>query len=185
MTFSICRSRWEPCITSYSTIPRAQGINQQYDLSTVGLGLLIEIFQAGDPVLVEVECQIHLLLLAESGRAPQGWRYLGHQSTGTGRPVAPDATVADFRGGAPRTAEACRTSPAAVTCFMPCTTLSRWSVTWRTRSTKPWTPGPSSSESKRPPNVVMASKDQSLARKLSWPGRLRPRRSHWLMRWGC
>jgi hypothetical protein len=38
-----------------STVPQAQWINQQYDLSAVGLGTHDEIFQASDPVLVGVD----------------------------------------------------------------------------------------------------------------------------------
>ncbi len=39
----------------HSAVAHDQKINQQYDLSTIHLGLLDEIFQAGDPVLVGVD----------------------------------------------------------------------------------------------------------------------------------
>ena len=51
---------------------------------------------------------------------------------------APKATIADFGSGlAPGIKRCCLRSPAAVMFFMPCTTLGRWSVTWRTGLTKP------------------------------------------------
>ena len=44
-------------------------------------------------------CPIHLLLLAESGRASRR-RYLGHPAAGTGRPgLRSQATIADFASG--------------------------------------------------------------------------------------
>ena len=39
----------------HSPVAQARRINQQYDLSTILIGLLDEIFQAADPVLVGVD----------------------------------------------------------------------------------------------------------------------------------
>jgi len=41
----------------HSPVPDARRINQQYDLSPIRIGLLDEIFQADDPVLVGVDAQ--------------------------------------------------------------------------------------------------------------------------------
>ena len=88
----------------HSPVAHARRINQQYDLSSIHIGLLDEIFQAGDPVLVGVDAAIHLLLLAESGRASRR-RYLGHPAAGTGRPgLRSRGHHRRFRLGAPRRA---------------------------------------------------------------------------------
>ena len=79
-------------------------ISQQYDLSRIRIGLLDEIFQVREPVLVGVDAQIHLLLLAEPGRASRR-RYLGHPAAGTGRPgLRSQGQRRRFRLGAPRRA---------------------------------------------------------------------------------
>ena len=87
----------------HSPVAQARRINQQYDLSTILIGLLDEIFQARSR-LGGGRCQIHLLLLAESGRASRR-RYLGHPAAGTGRPgLRSPGHHRRFRLGAPRRA---------------------------------------------------------------------------------
>ena len=88
----------------HSAVPHAQRINQQYDLSTILIGVLDEIFQARSR-LGGGRCPIHLLLLAESGRASRR-RYLGHPAAGTGRPgLRSRGHHRRFRLGAPRRAQ--------------------------------------------------------------------------------
>ncbi len=83
----------------HSAVPHARRINQQYDLSTIRIGLLDEIFQAGDPVLVGVDAQstFCFLLSLEEHRDADTWgiRLLELADRG----FAPDATVADFAAG--------------------------------------------------------------------------------------
>jgi len=145
----------------HSAVPDARRINQQYDLSSIRIGLLDEIFQAGDPVLVGVDAQstFCFLLSQEQHRDADTWGISLLELVDRG--FDPDANVADFgsglRGGH-QEADRCRSrrrlslmSPVAVMSFMRCTTSGRWPVTWRTGLTKPWRSGPSSSESKSPP----------------------------------
>ncbi len=170
----------------HSAVSDAQRINQQYDLSPIRIGLLDEIFQAGDPVLVGVDAQSTFCFLVspEKHRDADTWGFRLLELVDQG--FAPDATVADFAGGsAPGTRRLSLMSPAAVMFFMRCTTLGRWSVTWRTGRMKPWKFGPSSSESKRPPNVVMAARTRVWPARSRTHGRLRPRRLRWLTRWRC
>jgi len=145
----------------HSPVPDAERINQQYDLSTIRIGLLDEIFQADDPVLVGVDAQSTFCFLVsqEAHRDADTWGIRLLELVDQG--FAPDGTVADFGSGlraGHQEADRCRSrrrlslrSPAAVMCFMRCTTWGRWPVTWRTGLTKPWRSGPSSSESKSPP----------------------------------
>ena len=59
----------------HSPIAQARRINQQYDLSTILIGLLDEIFQAHDPVLVGVDAQstFCFLLSPEEHRDADTW----------------------------------------------------------------------------------------------------------------
>ena len=77
----------------------AQRINQQYDLSPIRIGLLDEIFQAGDPVLVGVDAQSTFCFLVspEKHRDADTWGFRLLELVDQG--FAPDATVADFAGG--------------------------------------------------------------------------------------
>ena len=83
----------------HRAVSDAQRINQQYDLSPIHIGLLDEIFQAGDPVLVGVDAQSTFCFLVspEKHRDADTWgtRLLELVDQG----FAPDATVADFAGG--------------------------------------------------------------------------------------
>jgi hypothetical protein len=83
----------------HSAVPHAQGINQQYDLSTIRIGLLDEIFQAGDPVLVGVDARstFCFLLSQEEHRDADTWAINLLERADRG--FAPDATVADFAAG--------------------------------------------------------------------------------------
>jgi transposase-like protein len=83
----------------HSAVPQARGINQQYDLSSIHIGLLDEIFQAGDPVLVGVDAAstFCFLLSLEEHRDADTWgvRLLELVERG----FAPQATIADFASG--------------------------------------------------------------------------------------
>src|SRR5271157_4743798 len=59
----------------HSPVPDARRINQQYDLSPILVGLLDEIFQAGDPVFVGVDAQstFCFLLSQEEHRDADTW----------------------------------------------------------------------------------------------------------------
>jgi hypothetical protein len=83
----------------HSAVPHAQRINQQYDLSTIRIGLLDEIFQAGDPVLVGVDAKstFCFLLSPEEHRDTDTWGIRLLELIDRG--FAPDATVADFGSG--------------------------------------------------------------------------------------
>ena len=169
----------------HSPVAHARRINEQYDLSTIRIGLLDEIFQAADPVLVGVDAAstFCFLLSPEEHRDADTWGIRLLELVDRG--FAPQATIADFASGLlPGTRRLCMRSPAAVMFFMPCTTSGRWSVTWRTGPTKPSTHGPSSSESKPLPSGV-AGRTRVWPRSYRTHGRPRPRRSRWLMRWRC
>ena len=83
----------------HSAVPHAQKINHQYDLSRILIGLLDEIFQAGDPVLVGVDAAstFCFLLSLEEHRDTDTWgtRLLELVDRG----FAPQATIADFASG--------------------------------------------------------------------------------------
>jgi hypothetical protein len=83
----------------HSAVPDARRINQQYDLSPIRIGLLDEIFQANDPVLVGVDARstFCFLLSLEPHRDAVTWgiRLLELADQG----FAPEATVADFGSG--------------------------------------------------------------------------------------
>ena len=86
----------------HSLVAQARRINQQYDLSTILIGLLDEIFSGGRSRLGGGRCRLNLLLLAESGRASRR-RYLGHPAAGTGRPrLRSPGHHRRYRLGAPR-----------------------------------------------------------------------------------
>ena len=170
----------------HSAVPHAQRINQQYDLSTILIGVLDEIFQARDPVLVGVDAQstFCFLLSPEEHRDADTWGIRLLELVDRG--FAPVATIADFASGsAPGTRRLCLGVPVAVMFFMPCTTSGRWSVTWKTGPTKPSIPEPSWSESEPLPSGGMAGRTRVWPRSYRTHGRPRPRRSRWLMRWRC
>jgi hypothetical protein len=83
----------------HSAVLDAQGINQQHDLSSILIGLLDEIFQAGDPVLVGVDAQstFCFLLSLEDHRDADTWAIRLLELVDQG--FAPKATVADFGSG--------------------------------------------------------------------------------------
>jgi hypothetical protein len=83
----------------HSAIPHAQRINQQADLPSIHIGLLDEIFQAGDPVLVGVDAQstFCFLLSLEEHRDADTWGIRLLELVDRG--FAPNATVADFASG--------------------------------------------------------------------------------------
>jgi hypothetical protein len=83
----------------HSAVPDAQRINQQYDLSTIRIGLLDEIFQAGDPVLVGVDARSTFCFLVsqENHRDAVTWGIKLLELADRG--FAPEATVADFGSG--------------------------------------------------------------------------------------
>jgi hypothetical protein len=83
----------------HDAVPLAQGINQQYDLSSIRIGLLDEIFQAGDPVLVGVDAAstFCFLLSLEDHRDADTWGIRLLELVDRG--FAPEAIIADFGSG--------------------------------------------------------------------------------------
>ena len=83
----------------HSPVADARRINQQHDLSTIRIGLLDEIFQADDPVLVGVDAQstFCFLLSQEEHRDGDTWGIRLLELVD--RDFAPEATVADFGSG--------------------------------------------------------------------------------------
>jgi transposase-like protein len=83
----------------HSAVAHAQRINQQYDLSSIHIGLLDEIFQADDPVLVGVDAKstFCFLLSLEEHRDADTWAIRLLELVDRG--FAPKATIADFAAG--------------------------------------------------------------------------------------
>ena len=83
----------------HSAVTPARAINQQYDLSPIRVGLLDEIFQASDPVLVGVDARstFCFLLSPEQHRDADTWGIRLLELVDQG--FAPEATVADFAAG--------------------------------------------------------------------------------------
>ena len=83
----------------HSPVAQARRINQQYYLSTIVIGLLDEIFQARDPVLVGVDAQstFCFLLSPEEHRDADTWGVRLLELVDQG--FAPKATIADFGSG--------------------------------------------------------------------------------------
>src|SRR5271157_4562665 len=83
----------------HSPVAQARRINQQYDLSTIVIGLHDEIFQARDPVLVGVDAQSTFCFWLSPEEHPDadtwGVRLLELVDQG----FAPKATIADFGSG--------------------------------------------------------------------------------------
>ena len=83
----------------HSPVAHARRINEQYDLSTILIGLLDEIFQAADPVLVGVDAAstFCFLLSPEEHRDADTWGIRLLELVDRG--FAPQATIADFASG--------------------------------------------------------------------------------------
>ena len=82
----------------HSPVAQARRINQQYDLSTIVIGLLDEIFQARDPVLVvDAKSTFCFLLSPEEHRDADTWGIRLLELVDQG--FAPKATIADFGSG--------------------------------------------------------------------------------------
>jgi hypothetical protein len=83
----------------HSAVADARRINQRYDLSPIRIGLLDEIFQADDPVLVGVDARstFCFLLSQEAHRDADTWGVRLLELAGQG--FDPDANVADFGSG--------------------------------------------------------------------------------------
>ena len=83
----------------HSPVAHARRINEQYDLSTIRIGLLDEIFQAADPVLVGVDAAstFCFLLSPEEHRDADTWGIRLLELVDRG--FAPQATIADFASG--------------------------------------------------------------------------------------
>jgi hypothetical protein len=83
----------------HSPVLDARRINQQHDLSAIHIGLLDEIFQVDDPVLVGVDAQstFCFLLSQEERRDADTWGIRLLELVDQG--FAPEATVADFGAG--------------------------------------------------------------------------------------
>src|SRR5271166_682147 len=83
----------------HSPVPDADRISQQYDLSPIRIGLLDEIFQADDPVLVGVDAQSTFCFLASQEKHRDGDTWGIRLLELVDRGFAPEATVADFGSG--------------------------------------------------------------------------------------
>jgi hypothetical protein len=83
----------------HSAVAQARKINQQYDLSSILVGLLDEIFQASDPILVGVDAAstFCFLLSLEDHRDGDTWGIRLLELVDQG--FAPQATIADFGSG--------------------------------------------------------------------------------------
>ncbi len=83
----------------HSAVPHAGTINQQYNLANILIGLLDEIHQGGDPVLVGVDARstFCFLLSLEQHRDADTWGVRLLELVDRG--FAPEATVADFGAG--------------------------------------------------------------------------------------
>jgi hypothetical protein len=83
----------------HSAVPDARKITQQYNLSRILIGLLDEIHQGGDPVLVGVDARstFCFLLSLENHRDAETWAIRLMELADRG--FAPEATVADFAAG--------------------------------------------------------------------------------------
>jgi hypothetical protein len=83
----------------HGAVAQAGRINQQYTLSHIRIGLLDEIFQASDPVLVGVDARstFCFLLSLEEHRDADTWGIRLLELVDRG--FAPDATIADFASG--------------------------------------------------------------------------------------
>jgi hypothetical protein len=83
----------------HSAVTPAQAINRQYDLSSIRVGLLDEIFQANDPVFVGVDAQstFCFLLSPEQHCDADTWGIRLLELVDQG--FAPEANVADFGAG--------------------------------------------------------------------------------------
>ena len=175
----------------HSPVAQARRINQQYDLSTILIGLLDEIFQARDPVLVGVDAQstFCFLLSPEEHRDADTWGIRLLELVDRG--FAPEATIADFASGL-------RAGHQEALPEVPCRgdvfhalydvgPLVRYlenrayeAIDTRTKL-----------ERKQATAERRGRKDVWPRRTRVWPrsyrthGRLRPRRSRWLMRWRC
>ena len=107
VTSSIIGSPWGPCTTSCTAPLLMPGESTSSTTSppSSSRSSSIEIFQAAAASrLGGGRCRLHLLLLAESGRASRR-RYLGHPAAGTGRPgLRSPGHHRRFRRGAPRRA---------------------------------------------------------------------------------
>jgi hypothetical protein len=83
----------------HSAVPQARRINRQYNLSSIRIGLLDEIFQADDPVLVGVDAAstFCFLLSLEDHRDTETWGIRLLELVDRG--FDPEATIADFASG--------------------------------------------------------------------------------------
>jgi hypothetical protein len=83
----------------HSAVPQARRINEQHDLSAIEIGLLDEIFQADDPVLVGIDAKstFCFLLSLEEHRDAETWAIRLLELVDRG--FAPKATIADFAAG--------------------------------------------------------------------------------------
>ena len=171
----------------HSPVAHARSINQQYDLSTILIGLLDEIFQAGDPVLVGVDAEstFCFLLSPEEHRDADTWGVRLLELVDRG--FAPQATIADFASGL-------RAGHEEALPEVPCRgdvfhALYEVGPLVRYLENRAYEAIDTRTKLERKQATAErrhGRKNQSLAKKLSGThGRLRPKRSRWLMRWRC
>ena len=162
-------------------------INQQYDLSRILIGLLDEIFQAGDPVLVGVDAKstFCFLLSPEQHRDADTWGIRLLELVDQG--FAPEATVADFAAGLRAGhKEALPEVPCRGDVFHALYTIGPLVRYLENRAYEAI-----DARTKLERKQATAERRRGRKRPGSGPasyrthGRLRPRRSRWLMRWRC
>ncbi len=171
----------------HSPIPHARRINQQYDLSTIQIGLLDEIFQADDPVLVGVDAQstFCFLLSLEEHRDADTWGIRLLELVDRG--FAPEATVADFasglRAGHQEALPGCPCRGDVFHALYDVGPLVRY---LENRAYEAIEARTKLEQNKPPPNVGAAARTRVLVQKATRThGWLRPKRSRWLTRWRC
>ena len=171
----------------HSAVTPAQATNQQYDLSRIHVGLLDEIFQASDPVFVGVDAKstFCFLLSPEQHCDADTWGIRLLELVDQG--FAPEANVADFGAGLRAGhKEALPEVPCRGDNFHALYTIGPLVRHLEKRAYEA-IDARTKLERKRPtPDVVVAAaKSKVCPRNYGTPGRLKPRRSPWLMRWRC
>ena len=171
----------------HSAVTPARATNQQYDLSCILVGLFDEIFQASDPVFVGVDAEstFCFLLSPEQHCDADTWGIRLLELVDQG--YAPDANVADFGGGF-------RAGHKEALPGVPCRgdifhALYNMGPLVRYLEKRAYEAIDARTKLERkqpiPGRRCRRKKIPGLPRNYGTPGRLKPRRSRWLMRWRC
>ena len=170
----------------HSAVAQARRINQQYDLSRIRIGLLDEIFQAGDPVLVGVDAAstFCFLLSREDHRDTETWGIRLLELVDRG--FDPEATIADFAAGLRAGhKEALPGCPCRGDVFHALYEVGPLVSYLENRAYGAIDTRAKLEQKQATAERRRGRKDKSLARSSRTHGWLRPRRSRWLMRWRC